>query len=273
MLHNALGESVSYMTPTLPKVLASVTKTLIPFAQPQICTPVYSLFTDVGPVSTPDLALASCLSQLQLTYTTQTSTSVDPTSSNKSSDLLRLFPVACACMFASEKWESAAYNYDLEAFERNEHTSMIAAAALSVAFFVGDAANPNNQDLSSVAPGPLTTVRVMCDTFLRVCSQLLLTLRSAETTTYTSRPLRSMCTLMETFVNSCPRNVITPADLEKYFPYSLLHSCLMDVSLGKHKETDHLKTFTQSEHGSSSPYGNTPRDSREFNLNTADSAV
>jgi hypothetical protein len=275
MLHNALGECVSYQSPNLPKVISSITKTLIPWAQPQICTPVYTLLSDVGPVSVPDLSLAACLNQQQLTYTSTASPTSDGTN-----DSLKLFPVACACLFGSERWESAVYNYDLEAFERNEHTSMIAASALMVGFFVGDSSGGQTGTDNGASA---STVRTMTDTFLRLSSQLLLTLRSAETTQYNTRPLRSMCTLIETFLvhheHMCAHAQAQSSDVEKYFPYSLMHSCLMEISLGKQREVDSLKAFTSSDASS------TPRNSMGYSskdavgsgadnaFNTAESAV
>lgn len=268
MLHAALGETVSYMCPNVPKVLESVCNTLKPYTHSNLCTPVYTLLSDVGPVAAPDLSLAACLAQLQLTA-----------ASTSSPDLLRLFPIACACVFASDKWESSVYNYDLNAFERNEHTAMIAAAALMVGFFVGgDDENAQQQPPSSsrssisgaTSGAGISMLRNMCELFVKTSAQLLLTLRSTENNpsstftyshsahtqhsyTYANRPLRAMSTLLEVFflhlpaaskTAQGPTHLLSLADVERYHPYTLTHSCLMDVCLGKHKEADTLKTFT-----------------------------
>ena len=55
------------------------------------------------------------------------------------------------------------------------------------------------------------------------------------------RPIAAMATTLEDFVLLCP--VISRATLEQYYPYSLLHSSLTDLALGKTTELDERKKF------------------------------
>ncbi len=58
---------------------------------------------------------------------------------------------------------------------------------------------------------------------------------------FTMRPIAAMATTLEDFVLLCP--VISRATLEQYYPYSLLHSSLTDLALGKTTELDERKKF------------------------------
>lgn len=247
MLHASLGECLRSLNPSLCSAVSSVRESVLPFGDTSVSIPLYTLSVDLGANPAIDLGLAASIASLIK--------SQEPSISARN---LALFPAAAAAIFASESWENTDYILSYEAFERNEHCMIFAISKLVTCFFgdeslFGAAASAEAKTSSSSSGGDVSrtsgingvgNLQLMAEAYLRMSSQVLLTLRSVELTAYPTRPLRGMCLLLELFVRFSP--AADRRSLEKYLPYSLLHASLVEISLGKHTAAEALGAFTHA---------------------------
>ena len=92
--------------------------------------------------------------------------------------------------------------------------------------------NQNTSPLSRFAPQRANPVNSAKDT--QTVSDMI--------RDFTMRPVAAMATTLEDFVSLCP--VTSRATLEQYYPYSLLHCGLIDISLGKGTELEGRASFS-----------------------------
>jgi hypothetical protein len=224
------------------------------------CEPVLSqalacVAADLGiPSEDCDLALAAALTKLNL-------------SADK--EVLQLLPTVAAALFVSDKWEKAVFLPKLSAFENNEHCVQVALVRLFSAFFLlsqttlgaehsdplealAAPAEPAVGQEADEAGVPKVAKRLAVrdrykayvERYLRIAAQTLLVQRENEHKAAKHAPQlphRSMTIALEFFTSICP--IAGRGSLEKYLPNYLIHSDVLDVSLGKQKTADQLKAF------------------------------
>jgi hypothetical protein len=85
----------------------------------------------------------------------------------------------------------------------------------------------------------LNEIKSMAILFIKLSVNILLGMLSAAENTvnpnlgvkFASRPLRPMCLLLDQFLNDC--EILDRSCLESFIPYTLLHSSLVDATLGQ----------------------------------------
>lgn len=105
------------------------------------------------------------------------------------------------------RWDHTNYIHSLEAFEKNEHCAVFAAAKLMTCLAAhwpagsdpdDEAKSTISSDYSGVASNPRDICAEISEKYVRLSAQVLLTLRIMEADSkYVNRPLRGMCSLLE----------------------------------------------------------------------------
>lgn len=263
MLHAALRECCSLSFGDMQSALQAGAESLDYCCAPTLALPLACVAADLGlPLADCDLALAAALTKLDL--------SADP-------DVLDLLPVVAAALFVSEKWERTSYLSTLGAFENNEHCIQMALTRLFTAFFLlrhtalggheesdpldaiggGGGAASEYGDAEGSVDLSRDGVRKVCkrlsvrdryhhyvERYLRIAAQTLLVQRENETKASKHAPQlphRSMTIALEYFAALNPG--VGRGALEKYLPNYLIHSDVLDVSLGRHRAADQLRPF------------------------------
>lgn len=228
MIHRALGESMELVAPSMCVTLQAIRNSVLSEENITAFGPINTVCADLGFLAPLDIPLIQSLSPVFITQTTE--------------NIWKLFPIAAASIFISDKWESAHYVFAYDVYDKNEHCIMIAVAKLLMCMStIPSILDPQVLNITSGK----RLFQILPESFLRLSSQILLQLRLMENTSgYTNRPLRSMMLLLESFVQYT--SFMDQKYLESCIPYSILHSCRMDVSLGRNKYNDTLVPFAKS---------------------------
>ncbi len=173
---------------------------------------MFFISADCGRVSKPDLALVSAMEPLQ------------------EAGIFELLPAAFAVLLTAQQWSDVTYFPALEAFGGNEHCLIIALAGMIECFVSSSEENPDEI---------FRNIKTVSSKFLEIASHVIVMLRIFEGDDQNkSKPLRPMVFLLELFVSISP--TLSRGDLERYFPYALLHDSQVDIALGKHCYSDHI---------------------------------
>jgi hypothetical protein len=255
MLHEAVHECYSLSLGDMQSALQAGAESVDYYCAPTLASSLACLASDLGiPSEDCDLALAAALTKLNL---------------SADRDMLDLLPVVAAALFVSDKWERAVYLPGLGAFENNEHCIQVALGRLFSSFFLlsqtplggteGDdpldalgssqqveGENTAEESVRKVSKRLTLRARYQAyvDRYLRVSAQTLLVQRETEGKAgkYAPQlPHRSMTIALEYFVSVCP--AAGCGALEKYLPNYLIHSDVLDVSLGRQKTAEQLRAF------------------------------
>lgn len=234
MLHEAVGEAINSVAPSLSQVVNTVTHSLAPSQHSAKSLSTSTLASDLGCFSGLDISLAQSLAPLFKGASNGDNVNIqnlwEP-----------LFPVAAASIFLSEQWDNSNYLLSNDGFDKNEHCSVIAISTLLSCISCSSLAKTLSQeDESDVVD--TSQIASLSEEFLTLASQIILHLKQFEhTTSYTHRPIRAMSLMLETFVTQCPH--VDRQFLERRFPFNLLHINRADVSLSKQRYADTLSTY------------------------------
>jgi hypothetical protein len=242
MLHNGLTESMQLYAPSIVDSLTYLCNSSNMMEDTSTIINLFSLASDSGARTKVDLSLAKSLSAIL---------ALEPNGSagiGVNESIWKLLPLAAAATLAVDKWDSAHFLFELNAFERNEHCAVIAIAKLlpCIALLPGVAdVEKNTNGLNGSSYDTITRkCEMVMSTYLNMASRMLLLLRQMEnTSSYSTRPLRALCLLIETFARSAPFARQRQRQTDLFFPQMLAHSSRVDVSLGRQKHNDALGTY------------------------------
>lgn len=176
--------------------------------------PVHTLAADCGLLGAPDLSLIAALDGLQ------------------DARIFDMLPATFAAMFAAPQWANASYVMSLEAFGGNEHCIMLALARL-IEFFSTAVSTGGDVGETQIY------ARRAAIRFIEISSHVLTMQRIFEgEDPNRDKPLRPMSVLLEHFVAYSP--LVTRGDLERAFPYALLHDSQVDIAMGKMRFQDSI---------------------------------
>lgn len=228
MLHRALAESMELVAPGMCVTLQAIRNSFISEDNLAAFGPINTVCADLGFLTPLDIPLIQSLSPVFNASTAE--------------NIWKLFPVAAASIFMSDKWESAQYVFAYDAYDKNEHCMMSSIAKLLMCMStIPSIIDPQALNINSGK----RLFQILPENFLRLSSQILLQLRLMDNAYgYTNRPLRSMLLLLESFVQYTP--FMDQKYLESCVPYSILHSSRIDVSLGRNRYNDTLLQFAKS---------------------------
>lgn len=155
-------------------------------------------------------------------------------------NLFALLPYAYGASFMSPYWSrSTSFIPSLEAFTGNEH-----CIALAISKYFACFCNYNsNSEVSLTSSLNKKSIADMSEIYLELSSNVLLSMKLKDNE-FSSYPLRGFACILELFTKLCVE--VDRSVLEEYFPYSLLHSCHMDISLGKLKQNDNITSGINS---------------------------
>lgn len=260
MLHAALKKAYSVCFGDMQNAVQSGVESLDFYCEPALGLSLACIAADLGiPCEDGDLALTAALSKL---------------SAVADKEVLQLMPSLAAALFVCDKWERAVYLPRLGAFENNEHCIQVALSKLLGCFFLlsqtslgadqrdpldamdgaeasasqypdaGDAGEQGKKVCKRLAVRD--RYKAYVERYLRISAQTLLVQRETESKVVQKHavvlPHRSMTLALEYFTSLSP--TVDCAMLERFLPNYLVHSDVLDVSLGRHKTADHLRVFT-----------------------------
>ena len=212
ILSTALHASLEEQCPLLGEIVDIAVNSVYPWSKLREMAPIFFISTDCGRVSRPDLALVSAIEPLQET------------------GIFELLPAAFAALLTAPQWSDVSYFPALEAFGGNEHCLIIALASMIECFVSSSQENPDET---------FRNIQTLSSKFLEIASHVIVMLRIFESDDQNkSKPLRPMVFLLELFVSISP--TLNRGDLERYFPYALLHDSQVDIAMGKQCFTDHI---------------------------------
>lgn len=158
------------------------------------------------------------------------------TTGEENKGLFELLPAALGSIFMASYWGSSRecqYLLAIETFTGNQHCIILTAYQLLLSVsLICHSQTPKANILNKV--------QVSLQDYLEISSNILLHMRTKESD-YADRPVRPMALLLELFVD-LGANHISRSDLEQFFPYSLIHSSRMDISMGRIKYSDNITT-------------------------------
>jgi hypothetical protein len=144
-----------------------------------------------------------------------------------------MLPATFAAMLAAPQWASASYVMSLEAFGGNEHCTMLALARLIEFYSTSIAAGTGEAGETQIY------ARRAAIRFIEISAHVLTMQRIFEgEESNRDKPLRPMSALLEHFVLYSP--LVTRGDLERAFPYALLHDSQVDIAMGKLRFQDSI---------------------------------
>lgn len=165
---------------------------------------------------------------------------------------MTLLPIAYAAAFMSPYWTSNGnYLPAYEAFRGNQHCLALTISKFLTCFIEsssstieGRPASMPKRKMTLADNGSALSValRDAADTFLELSANVILSMRINEES-YIDRTLRPMSNILELFVRYFP--LMDRHCLEKYLPYSYIHACQMDISMGKVKGSDNITPGAQ----------------------------
>ena len=89
--------------------------------------------------------------------------------------------------------------------------------------------------------GPAGAVQEKMHEFVRVASMILLKMKSLESSFFPDLPLRAMFVFLEMVVVEGEREgSVDRHEMERIFPYSLVHAAYVDITLGKNTYEDEI---------------------------------
>jgi hypothetical protein len=193
--------------------------------------------------------------------------------------LVSLLPMVGTLMYFSEHWKKSQFLPQYDVFWNNEHCVQIALNKLFITCFgketmpdikaslvlqlvpegniaVGAKSSTSSLGLELAA---LKTRRDIAEfdlkahtkVYVEFSASVLLSFKGEELGNHDKLPIGAMFTTLEFFVKMSP--LLTWSELEATVPYGIIHTCRMDIGLGKLRGADVVtKTSKESSAASSS---------------------
>ncbi len=223
-LHQGLSDAIGQYAPYMQSALDNIVNSVDPWTDKAAVAPLFSMAYDAGCQGVIDLELCDILSNRVQSYDDKL--------------LFSLLPYAYGASFISSFWNrNSSYVPSLDAFTSNQHCIALTISRMLMSY--SGISIPASTDPSVMSAITRKAFRDAADVFLEISSNVILHMKMKESE-FASYPIRGMACILELFTKLCP--LVDRSMLEIYLPYAFLHTCYMDIALGKLKFSDNISS-------------------------------